>query len=127
LNESNESAFDLACKELDFRRDKQWQIFSWCSSILVAITGGAIALQMGPQPRQLLPIQRGIISFAIVVLVGYAFLWLSHNWYMEKQARSCFGDKVREQVWGPKRKVVGYRDALIMLGVAAMLATWFPR
>jgi hypothetical protein len=127
LHEPPESVADLASKELDFRRDKQWQIFSWCSSILVAITGGAIALQVGPQPHKLVRSQRAAISFAVVVLIAYAFVWLTHNWDMEKQARSCFGDKVREQVWGPKRKVVGYRDALIMLGVAALLAIWFPR
>jgi hypothetical protein len=126
LNESHESAFDLACKELDFRREKQWNIFSWCSTTLVAITGGAIALQTGPQPHPLFRSQRAIISLAVVILVAYAIVWLGHNWHMEKLARRCFSDDVSEQVWGPKRKVVGYRWALAMLGAAALLAIWYP-
>jgi hypothetical protein len=129
LNESHESVVDLACKELDFRREKQWDIFSWCSTILVAITGGAIVLQVGPQPHQLLPVQRRIISLAVVVLVGYAVLWLSHNWKMEKKARSCLSD---DKLWGPTSRdlvawVVGYRVALVLLGAAALLAVWCPR
>jgi hypothetical protein len=127
LNEISGSAVDLASKELDFRREKQWDIFSWCSTILVAITGGVIALQAGTQPHPLVWPQRAIISLAVVVLVAYAVLWLRHNWHMEKLARWCFNKDASERVWGPKRRVVGYSWALVMLGAAALLATWFPR
>lgn len=129
MKDSDESATDLACKELDFRRDKQWDIFSWCSTLLVAITGGVIALQSGPtqQPHLLLRSQRAIISVAVVIVATFAVVWLGHNWHMEKLARRCFPEDIRERVWGPKRRVVGYRWAIVMLGAAALLATWYPR
>jgi hypothetical protein len=101
LNESNESAIDLGSKELDYRRDKEWNIFSWCSSILVAITGGAIALQVG-QPNKLVFSQRMIVSFAVVVLVGYSVLWLSYNHKMEKQARHSFDEHISKNILSSK-------------------------
>jgi hypothetical protein len=35
-------------KELEYRRKKQWDIFSWCSTVLLAMIGGIFALATGP-------------------------------------------------------------------------------
>jgi hypothetical protein len=126
LNESRESTIDLAYKELDYRRKKQWDIFSWCSTLLVAITGGVIALETAQQAYPLHRSQRAIISLAVAVLVAYAVLWIGHNWSMEKLARRCFSNETKEEIWGSKHKAVGYRWALV-LEVAALLAIWYPR
>jgi len=127
LNESHEATIDLAYKELEYRRKKQWDIFSWCSTLLVAITGGVIALETRQQTYPLHRSQKAIISLAVAVLVVYAVLWLGHNWRMDKLARCCFSKEIKERIWGPKRKAVGYRWALVMLGAAALLAIWYPR
>jgi hypothetical protein len=41
---SNESVRDLLDKEITYRRERREQIFTWASSLLVAIIGGTIAL-----------------------------------------------------------------------------------
>lgn len=125
-DDSTDPKLDLAYKELDYRRDKQWQVFTWCSTILVSITGGLILFQSGPQPRLLHPSQQTILSFAIVVLVVYAVSWLTHNWHREERARNCFSKDTADALWPPKqRSLGGERMALVLLAIAALLATWY--
>jgi membrane protein YdbS with pleckstrin-like domain len=63
-------------KELEFRREKQWRIFSWVSSILVGVTAGIIALNGKDEGFEIRPYHKGLLIFAIVVLTAYACIWI---------------------------------------------------
>jgi len=63
---------DLLKWEIDYRRQKQWDIFSWCSALLVGIIGGTIALRTGFFASQSVTwdvLVKAVISFAVLVLV----------------------------------------------------------
>jgi hypothetical protein len=112
--------------ELEFRRNKQSSIFAWCSTILVAITSGVIVLQIRQPPLELSDTQKELLSWAIIVLAAHAVSWLGHNAHLEDRAAGLFEAQVAERIWGTKKPSVGYRSALIMLGVGAMVAIWLP-
>jgi len=122
--------------ELDYRRNKQWNIFSWCSAILVAIVGGTIVLNRDTN-HPLQTAQKGIITFAVVVLAAFACLWLSYNAHREtvtvetlEHSTHCElrtkmnANTFREILTGST--LYGYRLALALLAIAALLATWWP-
>lgn len=66
-------------KELEYRRKKQWDIFSWCSTLLVAITGGVIALRARESAFMFSSITKVIISLAVLALFFYAAFWIIYN------------------------------------------------
>lgn len=114
---------ELLSRELDYRRTKQWNIFQWCSTLLVAITGGVIFLRTGGY--QLRVTEQVPITVAVIVLSAYAFFWLSYNATQEKQ----IADHVTETSGWPlrgKHPWMGFRGAVALLMVAAMLAIWLP-
>jgi hypothetical protein len=118
---------DFIRAELQYRRDTQSAIFSWCSTILVTLTGGVIFLQTGKSPGPLKKNQKELLSSAIIVLVAYAVTWLGHNAHLEKTAKGLlFEIQVRKKIWDAKNPSVGNRSAVIMLGVGALVATWLP-
>ena len=41
--------------EITFRTEKLWRVFSWASAILVALTGGILALRTGSEGEDLAP------------------------------------------------------------------------
>jgi len=61
-------------KELEYRRKKQWDIFSWCSAILVSINGGIVALATQQKPHVWLLWQRGAVSVAVLTIMAYEVL-----------------------------------------------------
>lgn len=72
--------------QLSQRLEKFWRVFSWCSSILISISAGVIAL----------PITNGtifslaqliLISSVILILIFYAYLWIDENLKMEGKIR----------------------------------------
>jgi hypothetical protein len=67
---------------LDYRRKKQWDIFSWASTILLSVVGGVFALPTrGQQPR--LPWDRGAVSFAALMVAAFAQVWIRYHWQYE--------------------------------------------
>lgn len=60
--------------EIDYRRRRRSDIFTWANTILLAITGGSIALQQQSGASLTLS-QRLVVSFAVVVLAAYSILW----------------------------------------------------
>jgi hypothetical protein len=119
--------------EVAHRRDKLWRIFSWAGSLLVALTGGFIALRANQQ-SQFNPsrFQRGMLIFAVTVLTVHASLWLTQNLQLEDDAQEDL-DKYdemldiehtkseRSRFLQFVRRRFGYRPAVILLAVAAIL------
>lgn len=114
-------------KELEYRRRRQWEIFTWCSTLLVAITGGLIALQTRQQASPFQLGQKISISLAVLVLVVYAVLWIAHNNGLEKSIKDCFDPKFNERIWPHKQTAGGSKAAIVLLGVAALWATWYSQ
>jgi hypothetical protein len=44
MTDDQKAALDMARYELNYRREKQWNIFSWIATILVAVISGIVAL-----------------------------------------------------------------------------------
>ena len=124
---SNISPLIFVRAELEFRRNKHSAIFACCSTILVAVTSGVIVLQIGQPPLELSDTQKELLSWAIIVLAAHSVSWLGHNAHLEQRAALLFETQVAETIWGTKKRSVGYRSALIMLGVGAIIvAIWLP-
>jgi hypothetical protein len=120
MNETVEASSESALmyKELECRREKQWRIFSWCGTLLVAIIGGIVALAWRPDdPTVFTCIQATILSVAILALVLYAELWLGHNWKHEDRLAGELKLKTIEPFFG-------YTWAIGLLAVAALAAIW---
>jgi len=107
--------------ELEYRRNKQSEVFSWCSTILVAITGGLILLRV-----PLTTGQQGVLSWAIVVLVAHAVSWIGHNAHLEDVAKRSIRGQAASRLWDHYAPSAGYRSAVLLLGVGALVATWLP-
>lgn len=46
-----ETLVELLRQDIEYRRTTQWDIFSWCSTLLVAIVGGLIAVRFTETTR----------------------------------------------------------------------------
>jgi hypothetical protein len=116
-------------EEVDYRRNRRSGIFTWASSILIAVTGGVMAIQLN-SGRTFSDGQRLILSSAVIVLGGYAALW----W--EKQRRR--GQALHRDLATidqrleiePRKPTGGILDkvgglvAIILLTIAALAAIW---
>jgi hypothetical protein len=126
---------DVLKYELDYRRNKQWNVFSWCSAILVAVIGGTSFLNRDPN-HALQTGWRVIISSAVIGLTTFACLWLTYNADREsvtakslEAISSCeiqhVANRKHRQI-GTASAVCGYRVALFLLAIATLFATWWP-
>lgn len=120
--DSEHSVSDILIRELEYRRKKQWDIFSWCSTLLVAITGGIIALQKGPSGIS--NGQKFSISLAVVLLAAYAIPWIGHNYKLEVAAIAEMGQQ--GNFLKHKNPIFGSRVAVGFLALAALFAAWNP-
>jgi hypothetical protein len=120
-------AREIISKEIEFRREKQWKIFSWTNSILVGIIGGLLAIS--GKGFALSKPQKALLVSAVIILTTYAWVWISQNWKKENEAKgkavtydSQF--KLRILKFNPNRKVtLGYIGTIVLLALAAILTT----
>lgn len=115
-------------KELEFRREKQWRIFSWVSSVLVGVTAGIIALNGKDEGFAITPYHKGLLIFAITVLTAYACIWIRENRIKEQSILNNiqeydvrFEIQVVQHTNAPN--YVGYVGTTALLAVAAILVT----
>lgn len=119
--------------QLNQRLEKLWQIFSWCSSLLISITGAVIvAGRARDKPLFVFPYDQIIISVIILVITVYAWRWLNENLRFESFIRDQMEKLITEELGYPEfRKIrpdkkarFGYKDVIILLGLVAIAATW---
>lgn len=123
---SDSPKLSILQKDLEYRHKRQWDIFSWCSTLLVAITGGVIALETTQSPHPLtLPTQL-IISLAVVVLAGYAVHWIHYDAKCQTVTVDLLNKEVNLEQTVRKHAGLGYRGAIVLLALAAILAIWYP-
>jgi Na+/melibiose symporter-like transporter len=127
-NEQFKTVYDALVAEITYRREKQWKIFSWSSTLLVGITAGVIALTF-EKGKQLDEFSRLLLIFSVVVLTAYSWLWCNRNIKFEEAARKELeGSQKALQI--PTLKVkwpdwLGYGPTLLLLALAAIATIWF--
>ena len=114
-------------KERGHRRDKVWKIFSWSGTLLIAITGGTVALKTDPSNDFEFDWSlRGVLVASVVFLLAYAILWIRQNLAIENTVQEALCEYDREldikQVIPEAHPKFGYTAALLMLAVAAIIA-----
>jgi hypothetical protein len=117
--------------ELDYRRARRLSIITWANTLLVAITGGAVGLQVQPE-NSLSTEQRLLSTAAIVVLVGLSAMWWRSHRRIERDllARRSKLDEMLGVDLGSDHTddplhVRGVYS-IVLLGIAAVLALWIP-
>ena len=120
----DEKKFDILLKDLEYRRKKQWDIFSWCSTILLAIIGGMFALATRDRPHSWLPWQRGAISLSAVTVALFAQLWIHYHWKYELEVARAL-TKAADFPILRKGPPLGYPHVLVALVISALFAIWF--
>lgn len=116
--------------QLNHRLEKLWRVFSWCNSILIAITAGIIAL---PKTHGVIfsISQLLIISSVILILALYAYLWIDENLKLEGKIRDqldrIFAEELNYPAYKelrPDKAKFGYKAVILLLGGVALLAKW---
>jgi FtsH-binding integral membrane protein len=77
----------ILAEETKFRRDRRQQIFSWASSLLVAIIGGSTALA-STKALPLTPMQKYGLYAAIAIVGLYSVIWICFHYSKEKKFRN---------------------------------------
>ena len=114
-------------KERAHRREKVWKIFSWAATILVAITGGVIAIKTSQSGPVTFSCYLNVVLIgAVVILMGFGSLWIEQNLDIlhktEKAIAKCDKDLGIKQVVPNKPPKFGYKWALTLLGIAAIIS-----
>ena len=120
----SEKKLDILMKDLEYRRKKQWDIFSWCSTVLLAIIGGMFALATREKPQPWLPWQRGAISLSAVIVAVFAQSWINYHYQYELELATTLAKAIDHPIFR-KRPPLGYPHVLVALVVAALFAIWF--
>jgi hypothetical protein len=123
------AALEVLRHELVYRRDKQWKIFRWTATVLIASIGGVISLAGQEQFRFPWFPQRIAMAAALIVVTVYACRWIAENIQLEAGARDALvrclnGLGLDERsIPSPLGKPVyaGYVTLLILLAVAAVI------
>lgn len=141
----NDDAIKLARetlqKELIHHREKLWKIFSWTSTILISIIGGAVALKYRGQPGSLSVNNQISLMVAIIVLAVYAIAQLDLSLGFEIRTRdrlqACdeklgidealpiVSDVRNRPDTHPASKWFGYKATVVLLALAALFAVVF--
>lgn len=115
---------DFLIRELEHRREKQWKIFSWASTIFTAITGGIVILKTREHPHQFNLALQWTLTWVVLVLVTSAVWWVGHNQSVETEVMSQLEKFGIIRNW--PRAWVGYRTSLVLLAAGAVAAIWIP-
>jgi hypothetical protein len=113
----------VLAEEVRFRRDRRQQIFSWASSLLVAIIGGSTALASKTQ-LQLAPVQRLGLYVAIAIVGIYSAFWLSYHYYRERHFRAACEEYDKEIGLPPSLRMhtswsLDWTNILALVGLTA--------
>ena len=117
-------------KQLSERIEKLWRVFSWTSSILIAIAGGMVFFSKKGEFKfdkyELI-----IISSIIVILTVYAYLWINENLKLEKKIRDQLDSLFEKEACydhlknlRPDGAKFGYKAVILLLGVVSFISIW---
>jgi hypothetical protein len=119
---------EVLAKEIDYRREKRWRIFSWTSSILLAALGGVLALTGKGFYFPLWP-HRAFSAAAVFFVSLYAFMWITMNRQGEKSLRVIMekydNDLGIEPVDKDQPFPLGYRMSMLVTTVFTLAVIFF--
>ncbi|MFT3982005.1 MAG: hypothetical protein QM687_16175 [Ferruginibacter sp.] len=133
MTEERKLIYSSLESQLSHRLEKLWRIFSWCSSILISITGAVLAAaRLGEKPLLQLPFDHILVSAVIIIISIYAWLWLNQNLKFEAAIRNQMEEIIEKDMNYPEIKKLrpdkmakfGYKDVILWLGAIALAATW---
>ena len=112
-------------KEIHYRRDKQWNIFSWVSSLILAAIGGVVTISSSNYFQ--LTFWHGLVlSLAILCLGIYSCYWLTQNIDRESEATKIIKDLDHENNLNnlyidPEDYSIGYANIVGALSFVAII------
>jgi len=119
-------------EELAYRRDRRNAIATWANTILVAIIGGIVGLELQGEVS-LSDWQRVVITAAVVILTGFStYWWLSHRgiemMILDQRAEidAALNIDLQAHVNPGWRHIRGV-ETIVLLGAAAVLAIWLMK
>ncbi|HEX8161299.1 MAG TPA: hypothetical protein VF538_05475 [Pyrinomonadaceae bacterium] len=130
--EQRKFAYEVLTKEIEYRRDKIWKIFSWVSTILIGTIGGLVAVatksdNRGPDVLPCWP-HRILLLSAIGILTIYSILWITRNQRAQKavsQEMESYGVVRNIGEEGVKKYPIptfGSRGTIVLLALAVSLS-----
>ncbi len=91
--------YDFLKNEIGFQRARKQEIFSWASSLLVAIIGGVIVLTTGRNVTIEWP-QKVLLMLIVGILAGFSLVWIHVHWQEYLRARkklSYYYDQIAKE------------------------------
>ncbi|PYS47894.1 MAG: hypothetical protein DMF68_14815 [Acidobacteria bacterium] len=118
---------EVLSKEIDYRREKTWRIFSWSSSILLATLGAIIALSS--KGFRLGWSQRIPAALAIFIVSSYSHIWITQNLkqakVLQKAIREHDAELGIELIENEHTIPLGYRVSMLIIAVITILVIIF--
>lgn len=119
MTEEQQVALDVLRYELNYRREKQWKIFAWIATILVAVIGG---IEASKQHLVFDAYQKAIMTAALIVIATYACIWVNENMRLEEKSRDKISDYLKNEdiLAKPSGFKFGYTVTILLLLLGAL-------
>jgi hypothetical protein len=119
MTDDQKAALEVARYELNYRREKQWKIFAWIATILLAVIGGIVA---GKQHWQFDVYRKLIMTAALTVVTIYACTWIRENIRFEELAGKKIAAYLKDEtiLAQPGRFKLGYNGTILLLLLGAL-------
>jgi hypothetical protein len=123
-------ALEFVRYELNYRREKQWNIFSWTVTMLLAVIGGIVTLASRGDFKFAVSL-RAIMVIALVAIARYAVKWVNNNIEFESLARGQLVKFLKHSgidenaVPDPSKAEFGYPATITLVATGAVLAVLF--
>jgi len=119
--------------ELNFQRAKKKEIFTWASSLLVAMIGGVVALAT-VHHVMLAEAHRLVLTAAILILCVFSCLWMALHWVEYCRVRdklSSYYDQIpasgKDDYWRYDYTSIAAIVALTLVAIFSVWsAVWWP-
>ena len=110
MKREQNTALEVIRRELEYRREKQWKIFSWSATVLLAATGGIVTL--ADKKEFVFPCWLPVtIACALIAIAFYSFIWIYENIYYEALLRKALIIFLKQP--GPPERLVAKLEDLI--------------
>ena len=122
--------YEIFRKEVEWRREKAWKVFSWASTILLGTIGGLIVIVNKPEIYLFWWPHKALLIFSIVVLTIYASFWVKQNLdirdsLLKKMQPFEVKLGIREMNEEVMEVKFGYRTTILLLSTGAILSIIF--
>ncbi len=128
-NEPSDGLYKFLEYELNFQRARKHEVFSWASSLLIAMIGGIVALT-AVKRSMLAETQQWVLTAAILILCLFTCLWMGLHW-----AEYC---RVRDKLSFYYNQIAASGEddywrhdytsivAIVALSLVALFSVWWP-